>query len=339
MHSDEYFMERCIQLAKLGKGKVAPNPLVGAVIVYQGRIIGEGYHEKYGFAHAEVNAVNSVKDSSLLKDATIYVSLEPCAHFGKTPPCALLLIEKNFKRVVIGSFDTFSEVNGKGIKLLEDRGIEVKLGVLEKECRDLNKHFFTFNEKRRPYILLKWAQTSDGFIDKEGKQHWISAPETQSIVHKLRSEYQGILVGRKTVENDNPSLTVRAFKGENPIRIVIDAQLKLENTLSIFDDQAPTIILNELKQDIQDKTSWIKVDKITPLSIVEAMYKLGIQSVIIEGGRTTLQSFIDTKLWDEALIILGKGSVVNGTKAPELNLTAAKEIDFFGDRLLTYYNI
>ena len=339
MHSDEFFMERCIQLARLGMGEVAPNPLVGALIVHKGEIIGEGYHEKYGFTHAEVNAINSVKDHSLLKESTIYVSLEPCAHSGKTPPCALLLTKIKIKRVVIGSLDTFSKVNGKGIQILREKGIEVKIGVLEEACRALNKHFFTFNESHRPYILLKWAQSIDGLIDKDAKQYWISASETQTIVHKLRSEYQGVLVGRKTVQSDNPTLTVRAYKGTNPIRVVIDSELRLKQESMVFNDEAPTIILNKKKQDHTDNLSWIKLEKVTPSTIIEVIYRLGIQSIIIEGGRKTLQSFIDAKLWDEALVIQGKKCLVSGTKAPILNTQSTEKIDFFGDQILTYYNI
>ena len=337
MHSDEFFMERCIQLAKLGMGEVAPNPLVGALIVHKGEIIGEGYHEKYGFAHAEVNAINSIKDPSLLKESTIYVSLEPCVHYGKTPPCVLLLTK--IKRVVIGSLDTFSKVNGKGIQILREKGVEVKIGVLEEACRALNKHFFTFNESHRPYILLKWAQSMDGFIDKDAKQYWVSAPETQTIVHKLRSEYQGVLVGRKTVQSDNPTLTVRAYRGKNPIRIVIDSELRLKQESLIFNDEAPTVILNTQKQNHTDNLSWIKLEKVTSSTIIDAIYKLGIQSIIIEGGRKTLQSFIDAKLWDEALVIQGEECLVSGTKAPTLNTQATEEIDFFGDQILTYYNV
>jgi len=330
-------MERCIQLAKLGMGEVAPNPLVGALIVHKGEIIGEGYHEKYGFAHAEVNAINSIKDPSLLKESTIYVSLEPCVHYGKTPPCVLLLTK--IKRVVIGSLDTFSKVNGKGIQILREKGVEVKIGVLEEACRALNKHFFTFNESHRPYILLKWAQSMDGFIDKDAKQYWVSAPETQTIVHKLRSEYQGVLVGRKTVQSDNPTLTVRAYRGKNPIRIVIDSELRLKQESLIFNDEAPTVILNTQKQNHTDNLSWIKLEKVTSSTIIDAIYKLGIQSIIIEGGRKTLQSFIDAKLWDEALVIQGEECLVSGTKAPTLNTQATEEIDFFGDQILTYYNV
>jgi len=330
-------MERCIQLAKLGMGEVAPNPLVGALIVHKGEIIGEGYHEKYGFAHAEVNAINSIKDPSLLKESTIYVSLEPCVHYGKTPPCVLLLTK--IKRVVIGSLDTFSKVNGKGIQILREKGVEVKVGVLEEACRALNKHFFTFNESHRPYILLKWAQSMDGFIDKDAKQYWVSAPETQTIVHKLRSEYQGVLVGRKTVQSDNPTLTVRAYRGKNPIRIVIDSELRLKQESLIFNDEAPTVILNTQKQNHTDNLSWIKLEKVTSSTIIDAIYKLGIQSIIIEGGRKTLQSFIDAKLWDEALVIQGEECLVSGTKAPTLNTQATEEIDFFGDQILTYYNV
>ena len=338
MYNDEFFMQRCIQLAKLGKGRVAPNPLVGSVIVHEGKVIGEGYHEKYGFPHAEVNAVNNVKDQSLLANSTIYVSLEPCAHFGKTPPCALLLIEKKFKRVVIGSFDTFSEVNGKGIKLLEEQGIVVDLGILEEECRELNKHFFCFHEKKRPYITLKWAQSPDGFIDKLGKQHWISAPETQAIVHKLRSENQAILVGRRTAENDNPSLTVRATAGNNPIRIVIDSELKLSENAALFNDEAKTVVLNSKKQDQQNNITWVKLNEITPESICLALFNLGITSVIIEGGKATLESFINTNLWNEAMVIIGKTDINEGTTAPTFNFEHSEIDSVFGDTIKTYFN-
>lgn len=338
MHNDEFFMRRCIQLAKLGKGHVAPNPLVGAVIVHDNKIIGEGYHEKYGFPHAEVNAVNNVLDSSLLANSTIYVSLEPCAHFGKTPPCALLLIEKKFKRVVIGSFDTFSEVNGKGIRLLEEQGIEVKLGLLEDECRELNKHFFCFHEKKRPYITLKWAQSPDGYIDKKGKQHWISAPETQALVHKLRSENQAILVGRKTASIDNPSLTVRSVKGSNPIRIVIDPELKVSKDSALFNEEAKTIVLNLIKQDQNDNITWVQLNSISPKSITEELYNLGITSVIIEGGKSTLESFIESSIWDEAIVITGKEEIKEGTSAPLFNHKHSDVISVFGDTIKTHYN-
>ena len=260
MTIDEQFMSRCIQLAKLGKGNVAPNPMVGAVIVHEGKIIGEGYHQKYAEAHAEVNAVNSVEDKSLLPFSTIYVSLEPCSHHGKTPPCADLLVAKQFKRVVIGTLDANSQVDGKGIKRLKEAGIAVSIGILEAECQDLNKHFFTAHRKKRPYVLLKWAQSPNGYIDAGGNKSsndsrkitWISTPEFQSLSHQWRNEYQSILIGRKTVESDNPSLTVRAVEGTNPIRIVLDSHLKIQGSYHIFNDEAKTYLFN-LKQETNKK--------------------------------------------------------------------------------------
>ncbi len=223
-------MRRCLQLAKMGEGNVAPNPMVGAVIVCNHKIIGEGYHQEFGGPHAEVNAINSVKDKSLLAKSTIYVSLEPCAHHGKTPPCSDLIVEHKIPKVVIGSQDTFSKVNGKGIKKLEANGCQVTCGVLEKECRKLNKRFFTFHEKKRPFVILKWAQTKDGFLDKkrnEGEKgiHWITAPETRSLVHLWRSKEMGVLVGRQTAAVDDPKLNVRDVTGKNPVRIILDSQI------------------------------------------------------------------------------------------------------------------
>ena len=340
MHSDEFFMERCIQLAKLGVGKVAPNPLVGAIIVHNNKIIGEGYHENYGNNHAEVNAINNVKNASLLKDSTIYVSLEPCSHLGKTPPCANLLCNINIKKVVIGCIDISSKVNGKGIEILRNKGIEVKVGVLEKKCRELNKHFFKFHEKKRPFILLKWAESSNGFIDKDGKRYNISGIETQTLVHKIRSEYQGILVGRKTVENDNPKLTVRAYEGQNPTRIIIDPMLRLDDSLSIFNKESNTIILNTKKEGSENNIEWIKLSSINPKEIIKKLFKKNIQSVIIEGGQKTIQSFIDNNLWDETIIIKSEKIIQKGTKAPTLNnLQITKEITFFNDKILIYRNV
>ncbi len=292
-------MQRCIDLARLGAGNVAPNPMVGSVIVCDDKVIGEGFHQIYGEAHAEVNALKNVQDKSLLSKSTIYVSLEPCAHFGKTPPCADLIIENRFKRVVIGCSDSFVEVSGKGVQKLKDAGIEVTIGVLEKECRELNKRFFTFHEKKRPYIVLKWAQTKDGFIDKKRSDsiqeiNWISAPETKLLVHKWRSEEQGILVGKNTILKDNPTLTVREIEGINPVRIILDSQLELKNSTKVFNSESPTIIFNLIKDEKNDNLEWIKLSDMHVLSILDALYKKNIQSVFIEGGALTLQSFIDS---------------------------------------------
>jgi len=341
MQSHETYMNRCIQLAKLGEGNVAPNPMVGAVIVYGNKIIGEGYHQKYGEPHAEVNAINSVKEKSLLTDSTIYVSLEPCAHFGKTPPCANLIVEHQFKKVVIGSRDPHSKVDGKGILILKENNIEVIIGVLKKECDELNKRFFTFHQKKRPFVVLKWAETKNGKIDSDGNQNaitWISCPESQVFVHQLRKENQAILVGRNTIINDNPSLTIRRIKGRNPVRIIIDSDCSLSEDKSIFNREAKTIVLNKKKNAIEENIEWAKMQKISSLSILEVLFEKGIDSVLIEGGRKTLQSFIDNGLWDEAYQIIGENSFINGTKAPEINHSALKKTSFFKDQIIFYRN-
>ena len=341
MELQEIFMQRCIDLAKQGIGKVAPNPMVGAVIVLNGKILGEGYHQFYGGNHAEVNAVNNVQDKSLLRDATFYVSLEPCAHFGKTPPCVNLIIEHQFRKVVIGCTDSFSEVSGKGIERLKRAGIEVQLGVLEKECRELNKRFFTFHEKKRPYIILKWAQSKDGFIDKKRDEddtgiNWISSQETQVLVHKWRSEEQSILVGRKTVQNDNPSLTVREVTGRNPLRILIDSQLKTNLDSNIFGDAAPTIILNKIKSEVSGNIEWIKLSELDTASILNVLVEKEIQSVFIEGGSKTLQHFIIDNCFDEARVIVGDTFFKEGLKAPRIPLIPSESFRFSKDEIYIY---
>lgn len=343
MSSDEQYMQRCLQLAALGKGRVAPNPMVGAVIVHNGKIIGEGYHERFGEAHAEVNAVASVKNQALLADSTIYVSLEPCAHFGKTPPCADLLVAKKFKRVVVGTLDVNAAVFQKGIKRLEDAGIDVTVGVCEKECRELNRAFFTFHSQKRPYVLLKWAQTKRGFMDnsegKTGEVSWISAPETQVIVHQWRSEYQAILVGKNTVLQDNPSLTVRAVTGKNPIRILLDSYNEISSNVSIKDDQAETIVLNLERTEAVKNVHYVKLNNMTPESILAALYDLNIQSVLIEGGAQTLQSFIDAQLWDEARVITGRNEFQSGTKAPLIRGEKNSSQVIYGDEITYIWRI
>lgn len=342
MSKDEMFMHRCLQLAELGRGNVAPNPMVGSVIVHNGKIIGEGYHQKCGEAHAEVNAVNSVLDKSLLSESTIYVSLEPCAHFGKTPPCSDLIVKHNFKRVVVGCLDTFSEVSGKGIERMRKAGIQVDMSSLETECRAINQHFFTFHEKKRPYIILKWAQTPNGFIDagdeNTGEVTWISNKETQVKTHLLRSYLHGILVGKNTVISDNPSLTVRAVSGNNPIRIVLDSNLELYRDFSVFNNEAETIVLNT-KSDFQDgNIKGIQMDQMNVAWILEALHKKNIQSILVEGGRKTLNSFIEANTWDEALVIVGQNEFSSGTSAPTIDKVPSSSEDFFGDQLFYYHN-
>jgi diaminohydroxyphosphoribosylaminopyrimidine deaminase/5-amino-6-(5-phosphoribosylamino)uracil reductase len=343
MFSDEFYMRRCIELALLGAGNVAPNPLVGALIVLNDKIIGEGYHQMYGQAHAEVNAINSVKNKELLSEATIYVSLEPCAHFGKTPPCVDLILKYKFKRVVIGSKDPFHEVDGKGIEKLIAAGIEAKVGVLEQDCLKLNKRFFTFHNKKRPYVILKWAQTKDGFIDKkrdensEKKINWISSPETQSLVHAWRSQEQAILVGRNTVVTDNPSLTVREVNGKNPTRIVIDSQLSIQNSASIFNDEVETIIFNRQKNEKINNIHFYKLESIDTKVILKALYELGIQSVFIEGGSRTLQHFLVNHDWDEARVIVGNSIFKDGIKAPVIQGIPKFHQEFSNDKIYYYF--
>lgn len=337
MTFDQQMMLRCLDLAALGKGNVAPNPMVGAVIVHDGKIIGEGYHEKFGGPHAEVNAVNAVKNHNLLSESTIYVTLEPCSHFGKTPPCADLLVEKKFNRVVVGTLDSHAKVYKKGIKRLEDHGIDVTVGVCEKQCIELNRAFFTFHEKRRPYVILKWAQTKNGLIDnsagKTGEVSWISAPETQVKVHKWRSEVDGIMVGKNTVLNDNPTLTVRAVTGKNPLRILLDSQLSIPEDANIFDHQVKTIVFNTLEASVINGVERVSMKKINPDTVLEVLYEKDIQTVMIEGGKTVLQSFIDANLWDEARIISGNTTFESGTEAPKINGQKIREEMYFGDHI------
>ncbi len=340
MNSDERYMRRALELAALGAGKVAPNPMVGAVVVHNDRIIGEGYHQKYGEAHAEVNAIQSVANHDLLSESTIYVSLEPCAHHGKTPPCADLIVEKQIKRVVIGCGDSFEAVNGKGIQRLKNAGIEVSAFVLENEARSINKRFFTSQEKQRPFVVLKWAETRNGLVDssegENGSITWISQPEVQPFVHLLRSENAAILVGKNTILKDNPSLTVRAVKGENPMRIVLDRQCSLPQKSKVLADGNPTIVLNTMKSEESGLISYVKIDEMSPKTILNTLHQKNIQSVFIEGGAATLQSFIDANLWDEAIQIIGQHTFNSGTQAPTINGTLIDETDMFGDRIKRY---
>lgn len=324
IETDRKYMLRCIELAKKGIPDASPNPTVGAVIVYNGKIIGEGYHRKCGGPHAEVNAVNSVKDKSLLSESTIYVTLEPCSHYGKTPPCADMLIRNKLKRVVIGCIDPFSKVHGNGIKKLKDAGIDVTIGVCESECRELIKKFTTFHTNKRPYIILKWAQSSDGFIDKlrtSGEPIIISNPFTQILVHKMRSECDAIMIGTNTALLDNPSLTTRKWTGNNPVRIVFDRSLRLPKNLKIFDNTAKTIIFTE--KNVQNSNDNIEYVKINPeedilYTSMKKLYERNIQSLLVEGGAKLLQSFIDNGLWDETIIETGEITINNGIKAPIL---------------------
>lgn len=319
-------MHRCLELARLGAGDVAPNPMVGSVIVYNGKIIGEGYHRKYGGPHAEVNAINAVSAPEILTKSTLYVSLEPCAHHGLTPPCSDLIIEKKIPEVVIGTVDPFSEVAGKGIEKLEKTGVKVTLGVLEKESRELNKRFFTFHERKRPYVILKWAQTIDGFIDMErspesfGEPTWITGDLALQLVHKIRSEESAILVGTHTAEKDNPSLTVRHWPGKNPLRLVLDKKLRLPGSLNLLNGLQKTFVFNVRRNGEEGLTSFVKIDsekEILP-QIMAELYQRNILSVIVEGGRQLLESFFDAGLWDEAHVFIGNTCFYNGIRAPQI---------------------
>ena len=340
MQNEEFFMQRCIELASKTMGCASPNPMVGSVIVYNNKIIGEGYHEKYGSHHAEVNAINSVKDKSLLSKSTLYVNLEPCAHFGKTPPCSDLIIQNKIPEVVIGCVDTFSEVSGKGIERMRSVGIDVKVGVLENESRELNKRFFTFHEKKRPYIILKWAESKDGFIapKNQTKPFWMTSSESKKLAHKWRAEEDAILVGRITAEKDNPSLTVREVEGSNPIRIVIDKDLKLSADFNLFNNDAKTIVFNQLKSEENNSNNYIKINfhNLTK-NILQELHKQNIQSIIIEGGTITLQSFIDKNLWDEARIFTTKKTLTEGVKPPTIEGEIISEDETGGDRFKILY--
>jgi diaminohydroxyphosphoribosylaminopyrimidine deaminase / 5-amino-6-(5-phosphoribosylamino)uracil reductase len=332
MNEDETYMHRCIQLARNGRQNAQPNPMVGAVIVHGGRIIGEGYHVRCGEGHAEVNAFASVKpeDEKFLPEATIYVSLEPCSHYGKTPPCADLIIRKGVKRVVVGCMDPFAKVHGRGVQKLWDAGIEVKVGVCESECRELNKVFMTFHRLQRPYITLKWAQTADGFIgktDAEGKQHPMAISDEFSKLHshKLRAENQAILVGRHTLDSDHPSLTTRHWYGPNPKRIVLTHR---KDELGGFDGRTDNGEILVLDGNIGE--------------VVRELHEQGIQSLLVEGGACVHQQFIDAGLWDEAYVEQGLMNIGNGTKAPLLPTdesvrVAPKEV--FGHTIMHYTNL
>ena len=334
-------MQRCLKLALKGLGNVSSNPMVGCVIVHDNKIIGEGFHQKYGSPHAEVNAIDSVKNKSLLSKSTLYVNLEPCSHFGKTPPCCNLIIEKKIPNVVIGCLDTYSKVSGKGVQRMKDANIKVDIGCLENKCRKLNKRFFTFHEKNRPYIILKWAESKDGYIapKNQKKPFWMTSNKSKRLVHKWRTEEDAILVGRATVEKDNPLLTSREKKGNNPIRIVIDKSLKLSQNHNIFNSESKTIIFNEILSSDKSTNNYIKINfkKIID-NILEQLYSKDIQSVIIEGGTKTLQSFIDANTWDEARIFKTKKELIEGVIAPNITgmVSEQKEIDV--DFLKILYN-
>ena len=340
MKTHEYFIDKCISLARKGALDVSPNPMVGCVIVNNGEIIGEGYHKEYGKNHAEVNAIHSVKDKSELKNSILYVNLEPCCHHGKTPPCTDLIVKYNIPKVVIGCIDTFSKVSGQGIKKLRDNSVEVIYGILEKDCIELNKRFFCYHIKKRPYIILKWAKSKDNFIApiSQEKPFWMTSEKSKKLVHSWRAEEDAILVGRKTVVADNPSLTVRMCEGKNPIRIIIDKVLSLDKKSNVFDNQAETIVFNNIKSAIIDKTTYLKADfNNLNEDILNQLYNRDILSLIIEGGTITINSFIEKNLYDEIRVftadkLLEKG--INSPELPEINLIKTSTIN--NDKLEVY---
>ena len=351
--SHETYMQRCLQLARLGGVHVAPNPMVGAVLVHEGRIIGEGYHRQYGGPHAEVNCLASVQreDRPLIGRSMLYVSLEPCAHYGKTPPCTKLIIENHIPRVVVGCRDPFIAVNGKGIEQLKAAGVEVITGICEEACQALNKRFFTFHMQHRPYIVLKWAQTADAKIaGTTGSRLQISHPYTNRLVHRWRSEEAAILVGTHTALLDDPALTARLWPGSHPVRLVVDVNLRLPHALQLFDGTVPTVIFNRLRHSLpmegdamaarQPGVHYYQVTEDVSLAaqMVQALYRLQLSSVLVEGGRYLLQSFIDEGAWDEARVITNESMVApGGLPAPVLAGQAPLQQERIGSDILRTY--
>lgn len=312
------YMRRALELAGLGVGQVSPNPLVGCVIVHDGKIIGEGWHKKFGEAHAEVNAVAAVVNKDLLSGSSVYVNLEPCSHIGKTPPCADLLVHHNVNRVIVANLDPNPLVAGKGIKKLRDARIEVISGVLQQEGRSLNRRFFTFMEKGRPHVILKWAETADGFIAHENyESRWISNDYSRQLVHRWRSEEDAVLVGTRTAQHDNPRLNVRDWYGRNPVRVVFDRFLRLSDTLHLFDRSQPTLCYNLLKHEEHQNLTLVRLGETNFWTdMLQDLYKRGIQSVMVEGGAQTLETFIGGGWWDEALVFRSNRSFERGIPAP-----------------------
>jgi diaminohydroxyphosphoribosylaminopyrimidine deaminase/5-amino-6-(5-phosphoribosylamino)uracil reductase len=334
-------MLRAIELSEKGMGQVAPNPMVGAVLVHNDIIIGEGYHAKYGEAHAEVNCIKNVapENQHLIKEATLYVTLEPCSHQGKTPPCVDLILANGIKEVVIAHLDPFEKVNGTGASKLRASGVNVIVGILEKEARFMNRRFLTRIEKKRPYIILKWAESADGFMAPEGNEpYWLSSHESKTLTHKWRSEEASIMVGYNTVLHDNPMLTTRLYKGKNPIRVVIDRDATLPSTLAVFDGAVETFILNKLKADKMDNVQYLQCNTDNPQSILNTLYAKKIESVFIEGGAKTLQLFLKSNLWDEICVFKTEKNLFNGLKAPSLKLAASCEHQISTDKLSIYKN-
>ena len=338
---DEKYMRRALQLARLGAGHTSPNPMVGAVIVgADGAIIGEGWHRKCGEAHAEVNAVAAVKDASLLKDSTLYVTLEPCSHYGKTPPCARLVIECGIPRVVVGCLDPFVKVAGRGVKLLRDAGVEVVVGVLERECRQLNRRFITAHTTGRPWVQLKWAQTVDGFIamppDAGENPLRMSTPVTMRLMHRQRALCDAIVVGAATARIDNPSLTTRQWLGQSPLRVVLSGKLSIGGNLNLLHDGLPTIIYNGVKNEVNGIVEYVKLDTSKPDAWLEDLYRRGVTSVMVEGGTQVLQGLIDAGAWDETRVEISPRRVGQGVKAPVIDLAPTAQYLIDGNTIVWF---
>ncbi|PCJ85761.1 MAG: riboflavin biosynthesis protein RibD [Flavobacteriales bacterium] len=333
-------MYRCLELAANGLVSVAPNPMVGCVIVHKDKIIGEGYHREYGKSHAEPNAVATVKNKSLLKEATLYVNLEPCSVFSKTPPCTDLIIKHEIPKVIFGSRDTNTSVEIQGVEKLRKAGAEITEGILEKQCRELNKRFFTFQEKKRPYVILKWAQTLDGFIAKKSETSWITSDLSKRLVHKWRSEEQSIMVGTNTAEVDNPQLNVREWVGKNPTRIVIDKSLRLPEALHLFDQSQQTLVFTEKKKTSKKNLEFVQIDfgKNNIHHILDELHQREIISLIVEGGTQLLNSFLNSNLWDEARVFIGNKVYKEGVKAPEMPSVNCEKETVGDDQLLIFRN-
>ncbi len=343
---DIKFMQRCLEMASKAEGLTYPNPMVGSVVVSDGKIIGEGYHLKAGLPHAEVIAINSVSAREMLKSSTLYVTLEPCSHFGKTPPCAEFIIKNSIPRVVIGTPDTSEKISGQGITMLRNAGIEIITGILERDCRRLNRRFFTFHEKKRPYITLKWAQSADGYIDilrseiQEPGPTWISGKPERVLVHKWRASEQAILAGAGTMRTDNPKLNVREWKGSNPLRLILSSSGEINNELSVNELNSKFIVFtHNLRANYANAEKVILNEKEpSSMQISDYLFRSGYQSLLIEGGAEVLNHFISSGFWDEARIFKGFSIFKDGVKAPEIKGTFFSKTNFSGSTLETYLN-
>lgn len=338
--TDQAYMARCLELAQKALGDTYPNPIVGAVITHNDKIIGEGFHQRAGSPHAEINAISQIKDQSILKESTIYVSLEPCSHFGLTPPCALRLKDLGFKRVVIAVLDPSEKVDGKGAALLREAGIEVSVGVLQQEAKELNKRFFTSQIKKRPYITLKWAESADGFLDDHFQPTSISNSQLNQWVHLLRHQAHSIFVGTRTAERDRPSLTVRHIEGRNPIRVVLDLDLKLSLESPVFNSDAPTLVVNSIKEEVHKHIEYIKINSSNLIpSLLKELHLRQIQSVLIEGGAQMHKQFLELGLWDNAYRIQNPELYLKkGTRAPEINRPVAQQWTLGNNLLAEFKN-